>query len=179
MVPLSEPKKLEKKPSFWYRYTHKLAALIDYKGSTRKINKKSQEENCTYKSECFDCFCAGEPGSRVRPQQSQRLHYLWARNQTKGSGQDRGHPAAIQLQRGTEPFTGAQRSEGSAAYRNTRPTERPAQDRRNGSLCFSLCEGRITGNFLGGCNICTSLWLNDQNKSCQSGAQTCHFRLVI
>lgn len=62
------------------------------------------------------CSCTGELGCSVRSQQPQGLHHLRARNQTEGSGQDCGDPAAIQLQGGAEYFPGAQLSQGSAPH---------------------------------------------------------------
>lgn len=44
MVLLFEPRELENNHLFVFHYTHKIPTLLDYKCSTRKINKKSQEE---------------------------------------------------------------------------------------------------------------------------------------
>lgn len=95
------------------------------------------------KTSPLSCSGTGKLGYSLCPEQPQSLHHLRACDQTEGSGQDCGHPAAVQLQGCAERLAGDRLPQRSPAHRNTRPAKRPAQDRRDGKLCLPLCTGEV------------------------------------
>ncbi len=88
------------------------------------------------------CVFAGEFSSSLCPQHAVSLHHIWASDPSEGPGQvSGGFPRALQCQRGPELHPGASFPQDYDALPGSRPTQRPAQDRRHRHFCLPVCSG--------------------------------------